>query len=146
MTELIPLLPHFQATLNLTTAILVAVAYFYILRRDKVSHRKYMVAALLVSTVFMISYLTYHYHVGYAKFEGVGGIRPVYFTILASHIILAALIIPLLLTTVTLALKANFKRHRTWARWTLPIWIYVSISGLVIYLMAFHIYAPQTSI
>ncbi len=142
--QVIPLLPHFQAVLNTTTLCLVTVAYLHIRSNRKDMHRNYMVAALLVSSVFMISYLIYHSHVGYVPFEGKGGVRPVYFTILASHIILAALIIPMLLTTVILALRAKFKRHRRWAHWTLPVWIYVSLSGIVIYLMAFHIYPPQT--
>lgn len=144
--EIIPLLPHIQAVLNLTTTCLVGVAYIHIRQKERVMHRNYMVAALLVSSVFMISYLTYHYHVGYVPFVGEGAIRPIYFTILVSHIILAAIIIPLLLTTVILAIRASYKLHRRWALWTLPIWIYVSISGIVVYLMAFHIYPSQTKL
>ena len=105
-----------------------------------------MLLALAVSGVFMISYLTYHNQVGYTPFTGQGAIRPVYFTILASHIILAGLIVTLALTTVTLALKGNFPRHRRWARYTFPLWMYVSVSGLVVYLMAFHIYPPQMNL
>jgi len=141
--EIIPLLPHLQAVLNLTTACLITLAYFHIRRKEKSIHRKYMIIALIASSVFMVSYLTYHSQVGYAKFLGEGAIRPIYFTILASHIILAAVTVPLVLTTVTLALRANFKRHRRWARWTFPIWIYVSLSGIFVYLMAFHIYPGE---
>jgi len=141
--EIIPLLPHFQATLNLTTICLVTVAYFNIRKANKVTHRKYMIAALTVSGVFMVSYLVYHSQVGNVKFAGEGVIRPIYFTILISHIILAAAIVPMVLTTLFHALRANFKRHRRCAIWTFPAWIYVSISGIVIYIMAFHIYPPQ---
>lgn len=105
-----------------------------------------MLLALAVSGVFMISYLTYHNQVGYEPFMGQGAIRPVYFTILASHIILAGLIVPLVLTTVILALKGNFQRHRRWARYTFPLWMYVSVSGIIVYLMAFHIYPPQVNL
>ena len=142
--EIIPFLPHFQAALNLTTACLITLAYFHIQRKERVLHRKYMLMALVASSVFMVSYLTYHSQVGYAKFLGEGVIRPIYFTILASHIVLAAVTVPLVLTTVFLAVRANFIRHRRWARWTFPIWIYVSISGIVVYLMAFHIYPGES--
>ena len=91
----------------------------------------------------MISYLTYHAAVGYMPFTGQGMIRPFYFTLLASHIVLAAVIVPLVLTTVFFALRGNFTRHPQIARWTLPLWLYVSVSGVVIYLLGFHLYPPQ---
>ncbi|VAX08354.1 hypothetical protein MNBD_GAMMA26-546 [hydrothermal vent metagenome] len=144
--DIIPLLPHFQAALNLTTICLIAVAYSYIRREDRVMHRKYMIAALSVSGLFMVSYLIYHSQVGNVKFVGEGAIRPIYFTILISHIILAAAIIPMVLTTVFHASRTSFKRHQRWAKWTFPAWIYVSISGIVIYLMAFHIYPPYAGL
>jgi uncharacterized membrane protein YozB (DUF420 family) len=99
-----------------------------------------MVSALLVSTVFMIFYLYYHAKIGNIPFAGVGTVRPVYFTLLASHVILAAVLFPLVLVTAGLAIRGNTRRHRRIARWTLPIWLYVSITGVIIYLMAFHIY------
>ncbi|MCK5919719.1 MAG: DUF420 domain-containing protein, partial [Methylococcales bacterium] len=114
--------------------------------KNKAMHRKYMLSALTVSGIFMISYLTYHGQVGYVPFEGRGAVRPIYFSILASHIVLAAAIIPLVLTTAFLAFRANFQLHRRWAIWTFPIWLYVSISGVIVYLMAFHIYPPQMDI
>ena len=144
--KIIPLLPHFQAILNLSAICLLSLAWINIRRNDRTKHRKYMLAALAVSGVFMISYLTYHNQVGYEPFTGQGAIRPFYFTILATHIVLAGLIVPLVLTTVTLALKGNFPRHRRWARITFPLWMYVSVSGIIVYLMAFHIYPPQMNL
>ena len=106
------------------------------------SHRKCMIGALLFSAVFMVSYLTYHSQVGYTPFEGQGLVRPVYFTLLASHVILAAVIVPLVLITVYFALRGNFARHPRIARWTLPLWLYVSVTGVLIYVMGFHLYRP----
>jgi uncharacterized membrane protein YozB (DUF420 family) len=91
----------------------------------------------------MVSYLTYHARVGYMPFAGQGIIRPFYFTLLASHIILAAVIVPLVLTTVFFAIRGNFNKHPRIARWTLPLWLYVSVSGVVIYILGFHIYPPE---
>ncbi len=102
-------------------------------------HRLCMVAALIVSTLFLASYLYYHSKVGYVPFEGVGFIRPVYFFILFSHIVLAALIVPLVLITLTLATRKRFSWHQHIARWTLPLWLYVSVTGVLIYLLAFHL-------
>ncbi len=102
-----------------------------------------MIAALLISTVFLVSYLTYHAEVGYTPFTGQGIIRPLYFTMLASHVILAALIVPMVLTTAYLAITGNFDKHPRLARWTLPLWFYVSVSGVLIYILGFHIYTPE---
>ena len=99
-----------------------------------------MISALLVSTIFMVFYLYYHAKIGNIPFAGIGIIRPIYFSILASHVILAAALFPLVFITAGLALKGKTTRHRVIARWTLPIWLYVSVTGVVIYLMAFHIY------
>jgi uncharacterized membrane protein YozB (DUF420 family) len=107
-------------------------------------HRNCMVAALLVSGVFLFSYLTYHNLVGYAPFNGQGWIRPLYFTLLGSHIVLAAIIVPLVVLTVWFAARGNFKTHPRIARWTLPTWLYVSVSGVVIYILGFHIYPPAS--
>ena len=98
------------------------------------------------TAVFLVSYLTYHSQVGNVKFAGEGTIRPIYFTILASHVILAALIVPMVLTTLTFALKGSFSRHRRIARWTFRVWLYVCVSGIVVYLMAFHVYPPQVGL
>ena len=91
----------------------------------------------------MVSYLTYHANVGYMPFAGYGLIRPIYFTMLASHVILAAIIVPMVLVTVSYALRGNFAKHLRIARWTLPFWLYVSVSGVLIYILGFHIYTPS---
>jgi len=140
--DFVPVLPHLQAGLNITTVCLISIAYYNIRQENRAVHRKYMKAALAVSVLFMISYLTYHSQVGNVKFAGEGGVRPVYFTLLASHVILAALIVPMVITTAFHALRGSFERHKRIARWTFPLWIYVSVSGVVVYLMAFHIYPP----
>jgi putative membrane protein len=139
--ELIPVIPPFLAILNTTAASLVSLGYFFVRRKNTSAHRACMVSALLVSTVFMVFYLYYHAKVGNIPFAGVGSIRPVYFSLLATHVILAAVLFPLVLVTAWLAISGNTTRHRRLARWTLPIWLYVSVTGVIIYLMAFHIYA-----
>ena len=98
-----------------------------------------MLAAVGCSTLFLISYLIYHYQVGSVRFQGQGWIRPVYFTILITHTILAAAVVPLALITLTRALREKFDRHRRIARWTLPIWLYVSITGVIVYLMLYRL-------
>ena len=139
--ELIPVIPPFLAILNTTAASLVSLGFFFVRRKNISAHRACMVSALIISTVFMVFYLYYHAKVGNIPFAGVGAIRPVYFSLLASHVILAAVLFPLVLITAGLAIRGNTPRHRRLARWTLPIWLYVSITGVIIYLMAFHIYA-----
>ncbi|MBF0628201.1 MAG: DUF420 domain-containing protein [Magnetococcales bacterium] len=144
--ELIPILPHFHAVLNLASAILLFGGFLAIRRRDVATHRKRMAAALSVSVVFLISYLTYHAAVGNVKFAGEGWIRPVYFTLLISHVGLAALSLPLIFFTLRrapwLLVSTTCEPHRRIARLTWPVWMFVSISGLVVYLMAFHLYPP----
>lgn len=146
LDPIIPYLPHFQAILNTLAAILLVMGYYHIRKQQKDSHRRYMIGALGVSAVFMVSYLTYHAHVGYLPFAGQGSIRPVYFTILVSHVVLAAVIVPLVLITVTLAALGKFELHPRFARWTLPLWFYVSVSGVAVYLLAFHFYARQPAV
>lgn len=143
LDEIIPYLPHFQALLNTAATLLLASGYYFIRGAKRNLHRNCMAAALVISSVFMISYLTYHAHVGYMPFAGQGIIRPFYFTLLASHVILAAVIVPLVLTTVLFAIKGDFNKHPRFARWTLPLWFYVSFSGVVIYLLGFHVYPPE---
>lgn len=140
--EIIPYLPHFQALLNTMATLLLLSGYAFIRSGNRQLHRAAMASALVVSAVFLVSYLIYHAHVGYMPFAGQGGIRPFYFTLLASHIILAAAIVPLVLMTVYFAIKGDFARHPRIARWTLPLWLYVSVSGVLIYLLAFHLYPP----
>ncbi len=143
LDEIIPYLPHFQAVLNTLSAILLVMGYTFIRSGNRDAHRLCMVAALIVSTVFLASYLTYHAQVGYLPFTGQGIIRPFYFTILASHVILAAVMVPMVLVTVTFALLGNFSKHPRVARWTLPVWLYVSVTGVLVYLLAFHVYRPE---
>lgn len=143
LDDIIPYLPHFQALLNTTATLLLASGYYFIRSARPALHRNCMATALVVSSIFMVSYLTYHAQVGYMPFAGQGTIRPFYFTLLASHVILAALIVPLVLTTVFFAIKSDFSRHPRLARWTLPLWLYVSVSGVVIYLLGFHVYPPE---
>src|SRR5262249_35264653 len=102
----------------------------------------FMLSAVAVSAAFFISYSVYHYHVGDVRFQGQGWVRPVYFTILVSHVLLAAIIVPLVLVTLWRALNSNFRRHRRIARWTWPVWIYVSITGVIVYLMCYQLYTP----
>ncbi|MGH7601821.1 MAG: DUF420 domain-containing protein [bacterium] len=131
-------LPAVNATLNGLSAIWLAFGYFFIRQKKVNAHRFCMIAALLTSALFLISYLTYHYHAGSKPFEGQGVIRTVYFAILFSHTILAAAIVPLALITLIRALKQRFDKHKRIARWTLPIWFYVSVTGVIIYLMLYQ--------
>ncbi len=140
--DIIPILPPLQATLNMIAAGLMGVAYYHIRKQNRVAHKAFMIAALAVSGLFLISYLIYHAKVGNIPFAGEGFIRPVYFSILVSHVLLAVVIVPMVVITITYAFKGNFTRHRRIARWTLPLWLYVSMTGVVIYLMAFHFYPP----
>ena len=144
LDDVIPYLPHFQALLNSAATIMLSAGFYFIRQRQPARHRNCMITALVISSVFMISYLGYHAAVSYMPFAGQGLIRPFYFTLLASHVILAAAIVPLVLTTVYFALRGNFTRHPRIARWTLPLWLYVSVSGVVIYLLGFHVYPPTS--
>jgi putative membrane protein len=130
-------LPHLNACLNSLSLVLLILGYRAIRRRQERRHVRLMLTALAVSTLFLASYLTYHAKVGHTAYAGTGAVRAVYLSILVSHIILAALTLPLALTTVTLAARRRFDRHRRWARWTLPIWLYVSVTGVVVYLMLY---------
>ena len=135
-------LPTVNAALNGTCALLLAVGYLFIRRRKVAAHRACMISAFVTSTLFLISYLTYHYHVGSRPFGGLGAIRTLYFTILISHTILAAAIVPLVLITLYRGLKGRFDRHVAIARWTLPLWLYVSVTGVIVYWMLYHLYPP----
>ena len=133
-------LPLVNAVLNGSSA-LCLVAGFYFIRRSEVrKHRACMIAALVCSALFLTSYLIYHAQVGSIPFSGKGGVRVLYFTILISHTLLAASVPPLAIITLKRALGARFERHRKIARWALPVWLYVSVTGVVIYLMLYRIY------
>ena len=131
-----------NSILNGIATVLLTIGYICIRQRWVHAHRACMLSAFVVSTAFFVSYLTYHYHVGDVRFQGRGIIRPIYFTILTTHIILAIAIVPLMLTTLWRALRGNFDKHRRIARWTWPIWMYVSITGVVVYVMCYRMYPP----
>jgi len=131
-----------NSVLNSIAAILLLAGFVFIRMRWIRAHRACMLSAFTVSALFFISYAAYHYHVGDVRFQGRGAIRPVYFSILISHIILATAIVPLALITLWRALRGNFARHRKIARWTWPIWMYVSITGVVVYLLCYRLYPP----
>ena len=140
LEDLIPYMPPFQAAANTIATVLLFAGYYFIRSGERGMHRNCMITALVVSAIFLVSYLTYHNMVGYAPFAGQGWIRWFYFPLLASHIVLAAVIVPLVLLTVWFAARGNFTRHPWIARWTLPTWLFVSISGVVIYVLGFIIY------
>ena len=131
-------LPAVNASLNALSAVLLLCGYIFIRRGNQTAHRNCMVAALVTSTVFLVSYLVYHFHVGSVRFRGQGPLRTVYFTILITHTILAVTIVPLVAVTLVPALKGHFDRHRRLARITLPLWAYVSVTGVVIYWMLYR--------
>ena len=133
--------PAFNATLNALCGLLLITGYIFIRQRKIFAHRVAMTAAFLTSTAFLISYLIYHYQVGSVRFTGQGWIRPVYFSILLTHTVLAAAVLPMTLVTLSRALAQKFDRHRRIARWTLPIWLYVSATGVVVYWLLYHAYA-----
>jgi len=131
-------LPSLNAVLNSLSAILLVCGYVFIRRRNIRAHKTCMVAAVVTSSLFLVSYLTYHYHVGSRPFTGQGPVRIVYFTILISHTVLAAAIVPLVLMTLRRAWKGDFERHARIARRTLPLWLYVSVTGVVVYWMLYQ--------
>lgn len=132
-----------NATLNGTSAVLLAAGYSAI-RSGKIElHKKFMISAFAVSSAFLVSYLLYHFHVGHVAFQGQGWIRPVYFTLLTSHTILAIVIVPMIIVTLRRAFLERFDKHRLMARWTLPLWFYVSVTGVIVYLMVYQIYVPR---
>ncbi len=137
-TSLAPL----NAALNTTAAILLLAGFIFIRRRWVRAHRACMLSAVVVSAAFLTSYLIYHYHVGDVPFQRHGWIRPVYFAILVSHVLLAAVIVPLVIIVLWRAFAGRFGAHRRIARWTWPIWMYVSVTGVVVFLMLYRLYAP----
>jgi uncharacterized membrane protein YozB (DUF420 family) len=134
-------LPALNAILNGTAAVLIVTGIYLIKSGRQRAHRAAMISAVAASSLFLISYLTYHAHIGSKHFPGHGWARYVYFSILLTHTILAAVVVPLVLVTLTRGLKGRFDRHRPIARWTYPVWLYVSVTGVVIYVMLYHLYA-----
>lgn len=135
-------LPPLNAVLNGIAATLLLAGFVFIKRKHVRAHRACMLTAIVFSAAFLTSYLVYHYHVGNVRFGGTGAIRPIYFAILIPHVILAGVIVPLVMVSAWRALSGNFARHRRIARWTWPLWMYVSVTGVVIYLMLYKLYPP----
>jgi uncharacterized membrane protein YozB (DUF420 family) len=131
-------LPAVNATLNAISTILLVTAYVLIRRGQIDLHRRVMLAACATSTLFLVCYLTYHAQVGSVRFMRQGFVRPLYFTILITHVTLAALVLPLAIITLSRALRERFDRHRAIARWTLPIWLYVSVTGVLVYVLLYQ--------
>jgi uncharacterized membrane protein YozB (DUF420 family) len=133
-------LPSLNATLNSVATVLLVSGWVCIKANKKAAHITFMVLALLVSAAFLTSYLIYHYRFGHVAFQGKGFIRPVYFAMLISHILMAVVNVPLIVMTVVPALRSRFDKHKRLARWTLPSWLYVSVTGVLIYFMCYHWY------
>ena len=131
-------LPVVNATLNATAAVLLVCGYILIRRRSIAAHRRVMLAAFATSSVFLCCYLIYHYNVGSVRFPRTGMVRTVYLSILATHTALAATVPPLAIITLSRGLRERFDRHRRIARWALPVWLYVSVTGVVVYLMLYQ--------
>ncbi|HEY5892287.1 MAG TPA: DUF420 domain-containing protein [Chthoniobacterales bacterium] len=136
-------LPVVNASLNALSTVLIALGWFFIRRDLKKQHIACMVAALVTSTAFLVCYLWYHYHAGSIRFTAPGIVRPIYFVILITHTVLAGFVPVLVTLTVIPALRARFDRHRRLGRWTMPVWLYVSITGVIVYLMLYQWYPPQ---
>ena len=133
MIDFYSVLPHLNACLNASTFVLLTTGFFFIRRKRIIAHRNCQLAALSASVLFLISYIVYHAHHGVTRFAGQGIARPLYFTILGTHTFLAVVIIPFVFVTVRRAMRRDFLRHRAIARWTFPIWLYVSITGVVVF-------------
>ncbi|HEY6264600.1 MAG TPA: DUF420 domain-containing protein [Candidatus Acidoferrum sp.] len=134
-----------NASLNGVSGVLLAGGYAAIRAGKRDVHKRFMISAFAVSTVFLISYVVYHIRVGHVPFQGQGLVRPIYFTLLISHTILAIVIVPLILITLHRAWLEKFDKHRAIARWTLPLWFYVCVTGVIVYLMLYQIYVPTST-
>jgi uncharacterized membrane protein YozB (DUF420 family) len=133
--------PAINASLNGSSTVLLLTGRWLISRRRIAQHRLVMLTAMVTSTLFLISYVYYHIHVGSVHFQGTGWSRPLYFTILISHVVLAVVIVPLVIITLIRALRERFDKHRAIARWTFPLWLYVSVTGVLVYFMLYHWFA-----
>ena len=144
--EALQIFPHLNASLNAMSGVFLLLGFRFILKKQVANHRACMITASGISALFLISYLTHHsirtyyFGLGPTKFTGEGLARPVYFTILTSHTILAALVAPFVILTLYRGLKANFEKHRRIARLVFPVWLYVSITGVIVYIMLYHLY------
>src|SRR5713226_10473714 len=131
-------LPAVNATLNALSGVLLLIAYALIRARRIEQHRKVMIAAFVTSSLFLVCYVIYHAQVGSVRFTRQGFVRPLYFTILVTHVTLAALIVPLAIVTLSRGLKARYPQHRRIARWTFPVWLYVSVTGVLVYVLLYQ--------
>lgn len=136
--------PAWNAVLNAASGVLLLFGYAMIRRGRILAHKTAMLSAVTCSAIFLVNYVVYHVRHGVIRFTGQGVIRPVYFTILISHTILAIVILPLVIVTVIRALRGRFAQHKKIARRTLPIWLYVSVTGVIVYLLLYQFYAPRT--
>jgi len=149
MKDFIFTLPHVNALLNTTSGLFLIAGYIFIRRRRVNAHRSSMLAAFIASTVFLVSYVLYHsllaYHLGQGptKFKGEGIIRPIYFGVLITHTILAVAVVPFILITLFRGLRRQDEQHRRIARWTFPVWLYVSVTGVIVYLLLYQIYPSR---
>lgn len=135
-------LPALNAALNAISAVFLVFGYRFIRAGRVGAHRACMLSAVAASTLFLVSYCVYHLQVGSVPFRGTGWVRPVYFVILVSHVVLAVAILPAVSLTLYRALRGRFERHAAVARYTLPVWLYVSVTGVIVYLMLYHLYGP----
>jgi uncharacterized membrane protein YozB (DUF420 family) len=136
----IDVLPHLNATLNATATVLLITGWVLIKRRRIEQHRRVMIAAVITSAAFLTSYVIYHANAGSKPFPGTGLARTIYFVILIPHVILAAAVLPPILITLSRGLRRDDQRHRRLARWTLPVWLYVSVTGVIVYVMLYRLY------
>ena len=137
-------LPAVNASLNALSTVFLTLGYIFIKQRNQNAHRNCMISAFITSTIFLACYLTYHLTVkAVTKFQGQGIARPIYFFILITHIILAVTIVPMILVTLSRALRQRFDRHKKIARWTWPLWMYVSVTGVIVYMMLYRWFPAQ---
>lgn len=136
-------LPTVNAILNAITGILIVTGYVLIRRKQMALHRFCMIGAVTTSSLFLVSYIVYHYNHGATRFLGLGIARPIYFTVLFSHTVLAVITAPLVIITIRRAMRGQFGRHLKIAKYTFPMWLYVSVTGIVVYLMLYHLYPSR---
>jgi uncharacterized membrane protein YozB (DUF420 family) len=137
----VPFAPALNAALNASSAAFLTAGYFFIRARRIQAHRTCMLLACACSLAFLISYVIYHWQVGSVRFQGQGWVRPAYFVLLGTHTVLAMVIVPLAIITLVRGLRGSFELHRRIARWTLPLWLYVSATGVIVYFLLYHVYA-----
>ncbi len=137
-------LPALNASLNAFSTLFIAMGWWLVRRGHWRRHIACMITAIISSGAFLVSYLIYHFHTGSTRFTGVGIVRPIYFTILITHVLLAFTVLPLVIVTVTPALRRRWDKHRRMGRWTMPIWLYVSVTGVIVYLMLYQWFRAPT--